>query len=159
MPIADLMAAFRSRFSTYTPVVHLLEDSITGEPSNQLATDQAAHVADQTLHSCEQGSGEPLDTVGYWEKASVDASGATVVYSGACIYGGFIVLGAAGAHTMDVYDNTSAAGVKVLNAQSVNSAADGTKTIGIKMSNGITANLSGNPTDGLILVLYKPLPA
>lgn len=44
MAIADLVTKFRSRFSTYTPMVHLLEDALTGAPSNQKATAQAAHV-------------------------------------------------------------------------------------------------------------------
>lgn len=46
MAISDLVTKFRSRFSTYTPTVHLLEDAITGAPSNQKATDQAAHVTE-----------------------------------------------------------------------------------------------------------------
>jgi hypothetical protein len=114
-------------------------------------------VADQTLHAGEPGSGVPLDAVGYWEKAVIDATGATVVYTGPCIYGGYIIVAAAGAHTMTLYDNTAASGQVLLNALSVNSAADATKAMGIKCDNGITANLSGNPTDGLVLVLYKAL--
>ena len=44
MAISDLVTKFRSRFSTYTPTVHLLEDAITGAPSNQKGTNGAAHV-------------------------------------------------------------------------------------------------------------------
>jgi hypothetical protein len=105
----------------------------------------------------EPGSGEFLDAVGYWEKAVINAAGLTQVYAGACVYGGYQIMGAAGAHTMDIYDNTAASGQKVANAVSVNAAADARKDTGIKMSNGIAANLSGDPTDNQILVFYKAL--
>lgn len=44
MSIADLVSQFRSKLSTYTPVVHLLEDNSSGLPSNQKGTNGAAHV-------------------------------------------------------------------------------------------------------------------
>ena len=44
MAISDLVSEFISRFKTYTPVVHLLEDSSFGTPVNQKATSNAAHV-------------------------------------------------------------------------------------------------------------------
>lgn len=44
MAISDLVSEFISRFKTYTPVVHLLEDSSLGTPVNQKATSNAAHV-------------------------------------------------------------------------------------------------------------------
>lgn len=47
MAIADLVTKFRSRFSTYTPIVHLLEDSVTGLPTNQKATNNGAHTLEQ----------------------------------------------------------------------------------------------------------------
>lgn len=48
MAIADLVSYFRSRLNTYTPVVHLLEDSVSGSPSNQKSTSNAAHTAEQS---------------------------------------------------------------------------------------------------------------
>jgi hypothetical protein len=92
----------------------------------------------------------------FWFKAYANASGVNVICKGPCIYGGYRVLAAAGAHTLTVYDNASAAsGNQVTSAISVNTAADGTMVNGIRMENGIVANLSGDPTDGLVMVLYR----
>jgi hypothetical protein len=111
----------------------------------------------QNLIAGEPGSNQKLDAVGSWKKAVINATGATVVYSGVCRYGGFRIVGAAGALTMDVYDNTAASGQKVSAQISVAAALDGILTVGIDMDNGITVNLSGDPTDGQILVLYAPV--
>ncbi|MGD9893404.1 MAG: hypothetical protein AB7U18_19150 [Dehalococcoidia bacterium] len=44
MSIIDLTTKFRARLEAYTPIVHLLEDSDSGLPTNQKATLNAAHV-------------------------------------------------------------------------------------------------------------------
>lgn len=89
-------------------------------------------------------------------KTVINATGVTVVNAGPCVFHGYMVLAAAGAHTMDVYDSAAAAsGQKVVTALSVNSAAEKLMPQGLHMDNGIVANLSGDPTDGLILVLWS----
>ncbi len=90
------------------------------------------------------------------EKTVINASGATVVFAGPCNYHGYKILGAAGAYTMDVYDSAAAAsGQKVDGAVSVAAAASAIMDVGIRMDNGIVANMSGDPTDGQILVLWS----
>lgn len=89
-------------------------------------------------------------------KTVINATGATVVNAGPCVFHGYMVLGAAGAFTMDVHDHASAAsGQKVVNAVSVAAAAEKLMPQGVHMDNGIVANLSGDPTDGMILVLWS----
>lgn len=92
-----------------------------------------------------------------WEKAVINANGATPVCAGPCLYGGYEILGNAGAHTMDIYDNVAASGQKVANAVSVGAAASKPLAVGWCMTVGLTVNLSGDPTDGLILVFFRPL--
>jgi hypothetical protein len=84
----------------------------------------------------------------------INATGATNI-PGAEYFGGYQVLAAAGAYTMDVYDNTAASGQKLVSALSVNSAASLIHNHPIRLSAGLTVNLSDNPTDGLILVFWK----
>lgn len=117
----------------------------------------SAKVADQTLHSGEFGSAHPLENAAYWSYAVINATGATVVYSGSCAFGGWEVMGAAGAFTMDVYDNTAASGQKLVNGQSVAAAASSRRDSGIKCLTGITVNMSGDPTDAQVLIFYKAL--
>lgn len=89
-------------------------------------------------------------------KTVINATGATVVNAGRCYFHGYIVLGNAGALTMDVYDSAAAAsGQKVVNALSIAAAAEKLLPSGIQMDNGIVANLSGAPTNELILVLWS----
>lgn len=119
---------------------------------------EAVRVVDQTLHAGEPGSGAPLDNVTAWDYYVVNATGVNVVFAGACVFGGWEVMGAAGAHTLDVYDNASAAsGQKLVNGQSVASAASSRRDSGIRCLNGIVANMSGDPTDAQILIFYKEL--
>lgn len=89
-------------------------------------------------------------------KAVINASGATIVNAGPCVFHGYMVLGAAGAFTMDVYDSAAAAsGQKVVNALSVAAAAEKLMPQGVHMANGIVANTSGDVTDDMILVLWS----
>jgi len=89
-------------------------------------------------------------------KAVINASGATIVNAGPCVFHGYMILGNAGAFTMDVYDHASgASGQKVVNALSVAAAAEKLMPQGVQMDNGIVANLSGDPTDAMILVLWS----
>lgn len=118
---------------------------------------EAVRVTDQTLHAGEPGSGAPLDGLPIWDYYVINATGATVVFPGSCVFGGWEVVGAAGAHTMDVYDNTAASGQKLVNGQSVASAASSRRDSGIRCLNGITVNMSGDPTDAQILIFYKEL--
>ena len=91
-----------------------------------------------------------------WKYKVINANGATPIGGGPLIYGGYKILGAAGAHTLDVYDHASSAtGQKLESALSVNTAADKEYVGGIEALNGLTVNLSGDPTDGLILVRYR----
>lgn len=99
-----------------------------------------------------------VEAPSYWDVRVVNTTGATVVFAGACIYGGYRVLAAAGAFTLDVYDNAStASGQRVEAGISVNTPGSGMLANGIKCDNGVVADMSGNPTDGLILVFYRGL--
>lgn len=89
-------------------------------------------------------------------KYVVNANGANIVNAGPCIFHGYMVLGNAGAFTMDVYDSAAAAsGQKLVNGLSVAAAAEKLMPQGVQMDNGIVANMSGDPTDGLILILWS----
>jgi hypothetical protein len=89
-------------------------------------------------------------------KTVINATGATIVNSGPCVFHGYMVLGAAGAFTMDVYDSAAAAsGQKVVDTLSVAAATEKLMPQGLQMDNGIVANMSGDPTDGLVLVLWS----
>ena len=86
----------------------------------------------------------------------INASGLTVVSSKKCVYGGFRVLAAAGAFNMDIFDNASAAsGQKLEPTTSVNTPANGILVTGIVAENGLVVNMSGDPTDALILVFWQ----
>ena len=101
-------------------------------------------------------SGYGKDQAPYWKKFVVNGTGATVVSANPCVYGGYEVVGAAGANTMDIYDSASAAsGQKVAAAISVAAAAKDRLADGIAMDNGIVVNLSGDPTDAQILIFYR----
>lgn len=63
MAIADLVTKFRSRFTTYTPTVHLLEDSASGLPTNQKASGNAAHTIEQGLFAGEELTGSAVNSV------------------------------------------------------------------------------------------------
>lgn len=96
-----------------------------------------------------------------WNYTAVNASGTTTIRNvstqGPVTYGGVIVLAAAGAHTITLYDATAASG-QILpggNALSVNAASEKIYNPGIRCANGITASLSGDPTDNYVLVLWK----
>lgn len=119
----------------------------------------AMKVADQVAHSGEVGSGEFLDAIGNWDRAVINATGATVVFNGPCVYGGYRILANAGAFVMNVYDNVAASGqqLEATAGVSVAAAANGKQQIGEKCYLGLTVNMSGDPTDGLILVYYKAL--
>lgn len=92
----------------------------------------------------------------FWKKAYANATGVNVICNGPCIYGGYRILAAAGAHTMTIFDHASAAaGNQATAAISVNTAADAVLVKGILMENGIVASLSGDPTDGYVMVLYR----
>lgn len=117
----------------------------------------SAKVADQTLHAGEPGSGHPLETANYWSYAVINANGATVVYSGSCVYGGYQILGNAGAATLNIYDNTAASGQILDPAFTVAAAAVNRRDTGVVCLTGLTVNCSADPTDGLILVYYKAL--
>ncbi len=85
----------------------------------------------------------------------INPAGATVVLSGRGVYLGYKVLGNAGALTMDIYDNTAASGQLLEPAAiSVAAAAEKVYGTGVEVKNGITVNVSGDPTDGLIMILF-----
>jgi hypothetical protein len=91
-----------------------------------------------------------------WNYAIINATGVTVVSSVPVEYGGLRVIAAAGAFTIDVYDNASAASGQRLDSQSVAAALDKlTPSNGIRARNGLVANMSGDPTDALILVFWR----
>lgn len=117
----------------------------------------SAKVADQTLHAGEPGSGHPLEVSQHWNYAVINANGATVVYSGSCVYGGYQILGNAGAATVNIYDNTAASGQILDPAFTVAAAAVNRRDSGVVCLTGLTVNCSADPTDGLILVFYKAL--
>ena len=95
-----------------------------------------------------------------WNYSVVKATGDTVIRNvsahGPVTYGGYKILGDAGAFTMSIYDNTAASG-QLLEPTgiSVGAAAEKVYAKGLRCGNGITVNLSGDPTDGLILILWK----
>ena len=92
-----------------------------------------------------------------WFYTPINATGVTVVRNvsthGPVTYGGVKVVGAAGAHTLTVFDNASAASGQQLASLSVNAAAN--ETDAVRVANGITVNMSGDPTDNLIFVRWK----
>lgn len=91
-----------------------------------------------------------------WNYTVINATGATVIAkTGHVVYGGYRILAAAGAHTMDIYDNGAASGQKFASGISVNGAANAEETVGFQCKNGLTVNMSGDPTDGLILVRWR----
>jgi len=90
-----------------------------------------------------------------WQSTIINATGATVVTPKPAVYGGYRILGAAGAFTMDVYDNDAAASGKRVDTTSVVAAKENERHDGMMMQNGITVNMSGDPTDDLIIVLWK----
>lgn len=130
-----------------------------GLPQNIIVDDDGrAHVLDDTAHAGEPASGESLDAVGYYDVWQINATGLTQVCTGACIFGGFKITGNAGALNMDIYDNTAASGLKLIPQQSVAAAAEYMPAFGRKCYNGIAVNMSGDPTDDLIVIFYKALP-
>ena len=90
-----------------------------------------------------------------WRYTVINATGVTLIMSGPCVYGGYKVLAAAGAHTMDIHDSKDASGQRVATAISVAAAADQEYTVGIACKNGLAAVLSGDPTDAMILVRWR----
>lgn len=95
-----------------------------------------------------------------WNYTVVTATGATVIRSvathGPVTYGGYKILGNAGAYTITLYDNTAASGQLLEpSAISVASAAEKVYAKGLRVANGICVSLSGDPTDGLILILWR----
>lgn len=95
-----------------------------------------------------------------WNYTVINGTGATVVRNvsthGPVTYGGYKILGNAGAYTITVYDNTAASG-QLLEPSAISVASAGEKvyTKGLRVANGICVNLSGDPTDGLILILWR----
>lgn len=90
-----------------------------------------------------------------WRATLIANTGLTVVMSGPCTYGGYRILGAAGANTMDVHDGVTTAGMKLGSAISVAAALALESPCGIRCANGLAVNMSGAPTAGQVLVLWR----
>lgn len=76
---------------------------------------------------------------------------------GSLTYGGYRILGAAGAGTLNVYDNTAASGQKIeVSGLTIAAAADKIFTAGIACTIGLTVDALGTaPTAGLVMILWK----
>lgn len=95
---------------------------------------------------------------GGWNRTAVNSTGTTVIRTvaanGVVIFGGYQVVSAAGAFTLDLYDSAAAAsGNKLCQQANVNVLADYTQNI--NCANGIVASMSGDPTDNCIFILWK----
>ena len=128
-------------------------DSATGQAVEQLSTNQAAHVYVDAISAAAM-----VSISGGWNRTAVDVTGTTVIRTvaanGAVIFGGYQVVSAAGAFTLDLYDSAAAAsGNKLCPQANVNILADYEQNI--NCTNGIVASMSGNPTDSCIFILWK----
>jgi hypothetical protein len=120
----------------------------------------AAFAYAATLNAGEDQSRDVQVVSPEWNYSVINATGATTVRSvatnGGVTYGGYKILGNAGVLTMTIYDNTAASG-QLLEPSGISVAAASEKlyATGVRCQTGVTVNLSGDPTDGLILILWK----
>ena len=112
MAISDLVSEFLSRFKTYTPVVHLLEDSSLGTPVNQKATSNAAHVYNTNgIDFVDTTNRVAVVEQGQFDYETVAASQTDQVMGGAGALGDFlhkiiIVPATTGAGTVSIKDGS-----------------------------------------------------
>ena len=122
----------------------------------QKSTNQAAHVYINGMSAAALAN---LTNDG-WNRTAVDASGTTVIRTvagatnGFVIFGGYQVVSAAGAFTLDLYDSAAAAsGNKLCPQANVNILADYEQNI--NCTNGIVASASGDFTNSCVFILWK----
>lgn len=114
-------------------------------------------VIDNALHAGEPGSGHPLETADFYDYFPLVNNGNSLVFSGPCVFGGYQIMGAAGAGTVNVFDNTTNSGQIMVPPFTVAAAAVNVLAPGRRCLNGITVNITALPTAGQILIFYKAL--
>lgn len=164
MAIADIVAKFRSRFVTYTPVVHLLEDSASALPTNQKGTSNAAHVLEAGVVGGERNTSSPTNN---YDATKHEANRSTLVAGTAAqnigtggttpIYFMGVIVHTALAGTLTIVGFTDTAGaaasvvlpIGFVGAWGVGNAA--------RCETGCTVTKSSAVDDGRIVIDWRPL--